>query len=112
MVDEEKDEKVGMDTSSLQGSRGCADCGHTVSKVIDSRYNENGIIKRRRKCEKCGFRWNTYEIAEDDLGYLLDMEAESVGTANVSMIKKEMMKTCRHMVDEIKGIYTKLEKMK
>lgn len=40
----------------------CPFCGHTDTKVIDSRITEDGgAIRRRRECEKCGERFSTYE---------------------------------------------------
>ncbi|MFA6618732.1 MAG: transcriptional regulator NrdR [Candidatus Neomarinimicrobiota bacterium] len=40
----------------------CPNCGFEENKVIDSRplAKENGI-RRRRECEKCKFRFTTYE---------------------------------------------------
>jgi transcriptional repressor NrdR len=38
----------------------CPFCGHTDSKVIDSRDSEGGI-RRRRECLKCHGRFTTYE---------------------------------------------------
>jgi transcriptional repressor NrdR len=40
----------------------CVSCGHSESKVIDSRSSEDGLsIRRRRECLKCGARFTTYE---------------------------------------------------
>lgn len=40
----------------------CAYCGHTQSRVVDSRQSEDGLsIRRRRECERCGRRFTTYE---------------------------------------------------
>jgi len=40
----------------------CISCGHEESKVVDSRStDDNSSIRRRRECEKCGFRFTTYE---------------------------------------------------
>jgi len=40
----------------------CPFCGHTDTKVIDSRLTEDGgAIRRRRECEKCEERFSTYE---------------------------------------------------
>ena len=40
----------------------CPYCGYDDTKVIDTRsHDDNRIIKRRRLCEKCGKRFNTYE---------------------------------------------------
>ncbi len=44
----------------------CPSCGHTESKVIDSRSTEEGrSIKRRRECLACQRRFTTYEAIED-----------------------------------------------
>ena len=40
----------------------CPACGHTESKVVDSRPSEDGSsIRRRRECLSCGRRFTTYE---------------------------------------------------
>jgi transcriptional regulator nrdR len=43
----------------------CPFCGFNNSKVVDSRPSEdNKTIKRRRECEKCNRRFNTFEKYE------------------------------------------------
>ena len=43
----------------------CMYCGHTDSKVIDSRPSEDGTaIRRRRECNNCNKRFTTYETIE------------------------------------------------
>lgn len=43
----------------------CIFCGHTESKVIDSRVTDDSTsIRRRRECLKCGKRFTTYETVE------------------------------------------------
>ena len=40
----------------------CPKCGNQDDKVIDSRSVRNGdVIRRRRMCIKCGYRFTTYE---------------------------------------------------
>ncbi|HMP71711.1 MAG TPA: transcriptional regulator NrdR [Kiritimatiellia bacterium] len=40
----------------------CPKCGHLDDKVIDSRSIRNGdVIRRRRVCLKCDYRFTTYE---------------------------------------------------
>jgi transcriptional regulator NrdR family protein len=39
----------------------CPICEHTVSSVMDSR-NTGGARRRRRRCNKCGHRYTTYEV--------------------------------------------------
>ena len=43
----------------------CPFCHHEDTRVIDSRVTEDGAtIRRRRECEKCGERFNTFETVE------------------------------------------------
>jgi transcriptional repressor NrdR len=43
----------------------CPFCQHEDTRVIDSRVSEDGTsIRRRRECEHCGERFNTFENAE------------------------------------------------
>jgi transcriptional repressor NrdR len=42
----------------------CPSCDYEQTKVVDSRISEHGsAIRRRRKCEKCDFRFTTFERA-------------------------------------------------
>jgi len=44
----------------------CSNCGHKSTKVLDSRPIEEGqAIRRRRECERCGFRFTTFERIEE-----------------------------------------------
>lgn len=43
----------------------CAFCNHEHTRVVDSRLTRDGMqIRRRRQCENCGSRFNTYETPE------------------------------------------------
>lgn len=43
----------------------CLICSHKDTKVIDSRLSTDGLlIRRRRECEKCGFRFSTTEESD------------------------------------------------
>ncbi len=43
----------------------CAVCNHKDTKVIDSRISTDGVsVRRRRECERCGFRFSTLEEIE------------------------------------------------
>ncbi len=42
----------------------CPFCNYYDTKVNDSRPTEDGKIRRRRECLKCGKRFTTYEIVE------------------------------------------------
>ena len=43
----------------------CPFCQHDDTRVIDSRLTEDGsTVRRRRECEQCSERFNTFETAE------------------------------------------------
>jgi transcriptional repressor NrdR len=43
----------------------CPNCQFEDTKVVDSRpVDDGGAIRRRRECEKCDFRFSTYEEIE------------------------------------------------
>ncbi|WP_096269652.1 transcriptional regulator NrdR [Paucisalibacillus globulus] len=44
----------------------CTNCQNKNTKVLDSRPIEEGrSIRRRRECEKCGYRFTTFERMEE-----------------------------------------------
>ena len=44
----------------------CPHCGNIDDKVVESRTLANGeAIRRRRECERCGYRFTSYERTED-----------------------------------------------
>ncbi|WP_080874165.1 transcriptional regulator NrdR [Oceanobacillus timonensis] len=44
----------------------CSNCNNKNTKVLDSRPIEEGAaIRRRRECERCGFRFTTFERIEE-----------------------------------------------
>lgn len=46
----------------------CPRCKEPETRVIDSRIIEDGFtIRRRRECQKCGYRFTTYEKLELDI---------------------------------------------
>lgn len=74
----------------------CPKCKHEDTKVIDSRETTDGAqIRRRRACEKCEFRFTTFEQVE---------------TANFLVIKKDGSREpySRNKVE--KGIWKACEK--
>jgi transcriptional repressor NrdR len=43
----------------------CPFCSHENTRVVDSRLTRDGLqIRRRRQCEDCGSRFNTFESPE------------------------------------------------
>ena len=64
----------------------CPICSSNDIKVIDSRQNKCETIKlirRRRQCRRCGYRYTTYELTEECLQQLVMIKFDK---------KKEMIK--------------------
>jgi len=54
----------------------CPFCGGTETKVVDSRYaNEGDQVRRRRECLHCSDRFTTYESAELTLPRMVKRDA-------------------------------------
>ena len=74
----------------------CPNCENPDTKVLDSRPVEDGsAIRRRRECEKCDFRFSTYEEIE-----ILDL----------SVIKRDGTKEPYSREKLERGIYRAFEK--
>lgn len=56
----------------------CPTCQYNGTRVVDSRPADDGnSIRRRRECEKCGFRFTTFEkVEESPLIVVKKMEQE------------------------------------
>lgn len=66
----------------------CPKCGQRDTKVVDSRLaNDDAMIRRRRLCEACGYRFTTFERVE---------------SANMIVIKSDNTRETydRHKVEE------------
>ena len=58
----------------------CPFCQHEDTRVIDSREAEDGAaIRRRRECEKCGERFNTFETVEIKLPAVVKSDGRREG---------------------------------
>ncbi len=74
----------------------CAKCKYEDTKVIDSREtNESREIRRRRECEKCGYRFTTFERIE---------------TANFHVVKKDGSRENYDREKLLRGIWKACEK--
>ena len=74
----------------------CCLCGHTESKVIDSRPTDEGAsIRRRRECLACGKRFTTYETIE---------------TVSVMVVKKDKSREAFDREKLLKGLLRACEK--
>ncbi len=74
----------------------CAVCNHKDTKVVDSRISSDGAsVRRRRECEKCGFRFSTLEEVE-----LLDL----------TIVKRDARRESYSREKLIRGLEKSLEK--
>lgn len=55
----------------------CPSCGHSSSKVVDSRTSGDGI-RRRRVCQSCGERFTTFERIEVKLPLVVKKDGRRV----------------------------------
>lgn len=64
----------------------CEICQNTESEVLDSRYNpDRTVIRRRRECKNCGYRWTTKEEYSESR---YDMELKKIHTAFNNLSKR------------------------
>lgn len=42
----------------------CRRCGCEKTHVFNVRNDVKGLLKRRRECPACGFRWSTVEVEQ------------------------------------------------
>ena len=94
----------------------CMYCGHTESKVIDSRSTDEGrTIRRRRECMQCGKRFTTYETIETT-PVLVVKNSGNRQAFDPNKIKNGIIKSCEkrpvsmykieQLVEDIKNRFT------
>lgn len=72
----------------------CIYCGHTESKVLDSRNTEeNNSIRRRRECLACNKRFTTYETIETTPILVIKTD-NSRQQFDANKIKRGIIKAC------------------
>ncbi len=72
----------------------CPYCGHSESKVVDSRPAEEGSsIRRRRECLSCAKRFTTYETVES-LPMIVVKKDGSRQTFDREMVTASMIRAC------------------
>lgn len=47
----------------------CPQCDHGKSKTLETRKSKT-LTRRRRQCNKCGWRFTTREISDDGLSHI------------------------------------------
>jgi transcriptional repressor NrdR len=74
----------------------CPNCQNDDTKVLDSRPIDDGAaIRRRRECEKCEFRFSTYEEIE-----ILDLTVVKKDGSKQSFSKEKLERSIRLPLDK------------
>lgn len=72
----------------------CPLCGHTESKVLDSRPSSEGnSIRRRRECLKCQKRFTTFETIEN-LSFIVVKKDKTRQTFDRNKLLHGMIRAC------------------
>ena len=80
----------------------CPFCQFEDTRVIDSRVSEDGnTIRRRRECEHCGERFNTFETVEIKLAAIVKSDGRRVFSTWPSKQARSILKSlgtyCYHV---------------
>ena len=90
----------------------CRYCGHSESKVIDSRPTEEGAsIRRRRECLGCGKRFTTYEIVET-IPIIVVKKDKSRETFDRNKLLNGLLRACEKRpvsVSTLEGVVDEIE---
>jgi transcriptional repressor NrdR len=74
----------------------CPNCQNEDTKVLDSRpVDDGGAIRRRRECEKCDFRFSTYEEIE-----ILDLAVIKKDGSKQAFSKEKLERAIRLPMDK------------
>lgn len=59
------------------GGMSCPKCGSDDDTVVDSRKQDYTVMRRRR-CNRCKTRWQTFEVTAEDYDLLMAMKSSSM----------------------------------
>src|SRR5699024_8285327 len=88
-------------------------CGHKHTRVLDSRPIEDGrSIRRRRECDRCGFRFTTFERIEDVPLIVVKKDGARQEFSREKLVRG-LIKACERRTgphEQIENIAVKIEK--
>lgn len=90
----------------------CPNCQNADTKVLDSRPIDDGeAVRRRRECEKCEFRFSTYEEIE-----ILDLSVIKKNGSRQAFSKEKLERSVRlpldkrpHTDDDLRKLISSIE---
>ena len=80
----------------------CPYCDNQESKVVDSRYIQDGI-RRRRECLMCSLRFTTYEKIHSQLLNVIKRD-NSKETFSVEKLTKSISTACKKDQSQMKRL--------
>lgn len=90
----------------------CPKCGTINSKVLDSRDSEDGkVIRRRRECINCNYRFTTYERIEE-IPIMVIKKNNERQPFNRDKILKGLLRACEKRpipIEKIEEVVNKIE---
>ena len=90
----------------------CPKCGNDDDKVLDSRASKEGaVIRRRRECLKCGYRYTTHEEIDRDELFVVKRDGRREGFDS-QKIKAGILHACDKLpvsMQQIDEIVTRIE---
>jgi len=85
----------------------CPVCKSGETGVVDSRSIKEGLeVRRRRECEKCKFRFTTYETVDQSYPWVIKKDGRRQAF-NIESIKAGLLKACEkrpvsiHQIDDL-----------
>src|SRR5437762_9281677 len=85
----------------------CPNCQNEDTKVLDSRPVEEGsAIRRRRECDKCDFRFSTYEEIE-----ILDLTVVKKNGRREPYSKEKLERSITRPFEKLPHNYETLRKL-
>ncbi|HLS09797.1 transcriptional regulator NrdR [Lentibacillus sp.] len=91
----------------------CSNCQNKSTRVLDSRPIEDGrSIRRRRECERCGFRFTTFERIEEVPLVIVKKDGTRQEYSREKLIRG-LIKACEKRpvpLEKIEGIAVDVEK--
>lgn len=91
----------------------CPVCGHTDTKVVDSRLSPDGTsIRRRRSCETCEYRFSTLEEIEllDITVVKRDGHREAYSREKMERGLKRALEKRQHIDAEFRSLVQSIER--
>ncbi len=89
----------------------CPSCSFDSTKVVDSRVSETGSsIRRRRECEKCEYRFTTFEKAQTN-NLMVHKKDGSTEPYDREKIEKAIMIACGKRRVSLRKIREKLSEL-